>query len=114
MTPYKRGDVVLVHFPYADLQNWGKRPALVVQDENTRTELGQYVLAMITTTQRSGSVRVPVTMASPAGQTMHLKHDSVILLDVLQTIESNLIIRSLSSCPCMDQVDRALRLLLRL
>lgn len=114
MTPYKRGDVVLVAFPYADLQRWGQRPALVVQDENVQTELGHSVLAQITTTQRGGKTRVQVARDSTDGQTMHLLHDSVILTDMLQTVEHDLIRKRISSCSCMEQVDQALRFLLRL
>ena len=37
MTTYKRGDVILVKFPYSDLVRYKKRPALVVQDETVET-----------------------------------------------------------------------------
>jgi mRNA-degrading endonuclease toxin of MazEF toxin-antitoxin module len=114
MTPYKRGDVVLVAFPYADLQRWGQRPALIVQDENVQTELGHFVLAQITTTHRGGRTRVQIARDSAEGQTMHLLHDSVIVIDMLQSVERDLIQKRIGSCPCMEQVDQALRLLLRL
>ena len=41
MTTYKRGDVILVKFPYSDLVRYKKRPALVVQDETVETGLSQ-------------------------------------------------------------------------
>jgi mRNA-degrading endonuclease toxin of MazEF toxin-antitoxin module len=39
MTPFKRGDVILVKFPYSDLVRYEKRPALVVEDETVETGL---------------------------------------------------------------------------
>ena len=44
MTTYKRGDVILVKFPYSDLVRYKKRPALVVQDETVETGLSQRVV----------------------------------------------------------------------
>ena len=48
MTTYKRGDVILVKFPYSDLVRYKKRPALVVQDETVETGLSQRVVVQIT------------------------------------------------------------------
>jgi mRNA interferase MazF len=111
---FKRGDVVLIRFPYADLVRWGKRPALVIQDESVVSELGHYVLAQVTSTQREGPTRVTVTKDSPAGVAMGLLMDSTVLLDVIQTTEAALIERRIGSCPKMGQVDLALRKLLHL
>jgi mRNA interferase MazF len=47
MTIYKRGDVILVKFPYSDLVRYKKRPALVVQDETVETGLSQRVVVQI-------------------------------------------------------------------
>ena len=44
MTTYKRGDVILVKFPYSDLVRYKKRPALVVQNETVVTGLSQRVV----------------------------------------------------------------------
>jgi hypothetical protein len=43
MTTFKRGDVILVKFPYSDLIRYKKRPALVVQDETVDTGLSHKV-----------------------------------------------------------------------
>ncbi len=48
MTPFKRGEIVLVLFPNADLVSFKKRPALVVQADNLATGLPQTVVALIT------------------------------------------------------------------
>lgn len=71
MTPFKRGDVILVKFPYSDLVRYKKRPALVVQDETVETGLSQRVVVQITSNlERTGETRVRVSKDSPAGQAM--------------------------------------------
>ncbi|MGO9254967.1 MAG: type II toxin-antitoxin system PemK/MazF family toxin [Bryobacteraceae bacterium] len=45
---YHRGDVVLVLFPDSNLRTSKRRPALVVQSDQLRTELAQTIVAMIT------------------------------------------------------------------
>ena len=45
---YKRGDVVLVLFPNADLRTAKRRPALIVQANGLATGLPQVIVAMIT------------------------------------------------------------------
>ena len=45
---YKRGDVVLVLFPYSDLRTAKPRPALVVQADDLQTGMPQVIVAMIT------------------------------------------------------------------
>ena len=114
MTTFRRGDVVLVRFPHADLTGWTRRPALVVQSDKLHTELGHIVLAQITTTKRSGKTRVLVQAATPEGQQMGLLRDSVIVVDMLQATRSVLLERRLGSCQIMDRVDVALRVVLGL
>jgi len=87
MTTYKRGDVILVKFPYSDLVRYKKRPALVVQDETVETGLSQRVVVQITSNlNRTGDTRVPVKKDSPDGQAMGILSDSVIVADHLATV----------------------------
>jgi mRNA-degrading endonuclease toxin of MazEF toxin-antitoxin module len=103
-----------VRFPYADLQRWGKRPALIVQSGDVRTELGHWVLAQITSSPRTGVTRIPIDSNSAEGRAMGLLMDSVILVDVLQTVDADLIEKRIGTCPAMEMVDKALRELLAL
>lgn len=48
--PIQRGDVVLVTFPFTDLQGSKLRPALVVQSDKNNQRLSNVILAAITTT----------------------------------------------------------------
>ena len=63
----KRGVVVLVLFPNADLRTARKRPALIVQADDLGTGLGQLIVAMITSRMlRAGHPsRVGVLLSSP-------------------------------------------------
>src|SRR5476651_587335 len=48
-TRYKRGDIVLVSFPFTDLSSSKKRPALVVSPDSFNQTMQDVVLAAITT-----------------------------------------------------------------
>ena len=36
--PYKRGDIVLIRFPFTSLSQFKKRPVLIVQNENEQND----------------------------------------------------------------------------
>jgi mRNA interferase MazF len=113
--PYKRGEIVLALFPYADLQGVKKRPAIVVQDDEVATGFDQQVIAQITSnTKRIGPTRVRVNLASVAGLAMGILSDSVVVTDKLATVESKVIDKAIGTCPCMDRVDLALSVTLNL
>ena len=48
MTPYKRGDVVLVAFPFTDLSTTKMRPAIVISSEKFNRKFNDIVVATIT------------------------------------------------------------------
>ena len=115
MTAYKRGDVILVKFPYSDLVSYKRRPALIVQDETVETGLSQRVLIQITSNlDRIGDTRVLVRKDSPAGQAMGILSDSVIVADHLATVLPREIDKVIGRCTCMPEVETALRRLLGL
>lgn len=47
MTTFRRGDVVLAYFPFSDMVQAKKRPALVVQSEDLVTEEERWIVAQI-------------------------------------------------------------------
>jgi len=115
MTAYKRGDVILVKFPYSDLVSYKKRPALIVQDETVATGLSQRVVTQITSSlERTGDTRVLVRKDSPAGQAMGILSDSVIVTDHLATVLPREIDKVIGRCTCMPEVATALKRLLGL
>jgi len=115
MTAYKRGDVILVKFPYSDLVSYKRRPALIVQDETVETGLSQRVLIQITSNlDRTGDTRVLVRKDSPDGQAMGILSDSVIVADHLATVLPREIDKVIGRCTCMPEVETALRRVLGL
>jgi mRNA interferase MazF len=110
MTTYKRGDVILVKFPYSDLVRYKKRPALVVQDDTVETGLSQRVVVQITSNlNRTGDTRVPVKKDSPDGQAMGILSDSVIVADHLATVLPREIDKVIGRCTGMPEVETALK-----
>jgi mRNA interferase MazF len=86
---YHRGDVVLVLFPDSNLRTSKRRPALVVQSDQIRTELAQTVVGMITSNMaRAGHrSRVIVPAASANAKCAGLLMDSVTMTDNLATVQ---------------------------
>ncbi len=115
MTTCRWGDVVLVRFPYSDLSRFRKRPALVVQDESGETGLSRRLVCQITSNvSRTGITRVFVRKETPAGRTMGLRTDSMIVADNVATVLPRHIDRVIGRCTAMQEVGVALRRVLRL
>ncbi len=115
MTNYKRGDVILVRFPFADLTSYKKRPALIVLGDGVQSEFNQTVAVMITSNlQRTGPTRIPINLQDTAAKVMGLLTDSVIVTDHLATIEEREIDKKIGYCPLMADVDHALKITLGL
>lgn len=114
--PYKRGEVVLVLFPYSNLRTAKRRPVLVVQDENAATGLSQTIVAMITSNMaRAGHPsRVSISLATNEGKQSGLQTDSVVMADNLATVLESEIDRAIGDWSDMASVDSALRHTLRL
>lgn len=106
----KRGDIVLVLFPHADLRTAKRRPALVVQADDLQTGLSQVIVAMITSRLFCANhpSRVLVSLAAPEGQQSGLLSDSVVMADNLATIAAIEIDRVIGTLS-MREVDEALR-----
>lgn len=107
---YKRGDVLLVSFPFADLVTYKQRPALVVHGDAAANPNGDHILVAITSNvTRPGRCNVEIQQGSPEFVAMGLLHDSLVVADKLNTVEPFLIKGKLGTCPVMESVDDALR-----
>ena len=86
---FNKNDILLVTFPYSDLSNTKKRPALVVKDiEGSNT-----ILCQITTKKRNMSkYEVELKKESCKGD---IRFDSFIYVDMIYTLHSSLIIRKI-------------------
>lgn len=114
----RRGDVVIVEFPYADGGRGKNRPALVVQNDRDNLRLTNSVVAMI-----SGSLRhsgepsqLVIDPKTPEGRTSGLHGPSVVKCNNLYTIRQIDVQRTIGrlSNDLLDQVDQALKVALGL
>jgi mRNA interferase MazF len=108
---YKAHDVVVVPFPFTDRESSKRRPALVLSDvDNFNVQVGQSVLAMITSAANSSwPLDVEIKDLDAAGLT-----SSSIVRMKLFTLDDQLILRKVGVLSEYDsqQVDLTVRKLL--
>src|SRR3990172_1454801 len=97
----RRGDVLLVRFPFSSGSVAKIRPALVVQnDQNNQRLTNVIVVSITTTTHRSGhSTQLFIEVATPAGRQSGLLRDSVIACENIATVDHSLILRKIGTLP---------------
>ena len=115
MENLQRGDLVVVAFPYTDLSQQKRRPALVL---NENTEEGDVILAFIGTHLPSQLNPTSIILRCDEQNFANtgLKADSVIRLDKLATIERRLITRRIGKLTSaqMPAIDLGLLFALRI
>jgi mRNA interferase MazF len=108
----KRGDVVIVEFPYSDGTRGKNRPALVIQNDRDNRRLANTIVAMI-----SGNVahadeptQVFVDPKSDGGRLTGLHGPSVVKCCNLFTIRQRDVTKTIGSFsePLLVEVNRAL------
>ena len=114
MIDLRRGDVVLVAFPFIAAHDVQRKrpPALIVQADRYNRRRAVVVIVAITTMYRHGHLpaKVPVRRESPAGHEAGLRLDSLVDCQTLATLPREEILSRLGRLPAevMQQVDRAL------
>jgi mRNA interferase MazF len=91
-TRYKRGDIILVPFPFTDLSSSKRRPALVVSPENFNDRMQDLVVVAITS-QLTDQHAVLVEQGDCVDGT--LPKTSVVKLAKLFTIHSTLVLKNI-------------------
>lgn len=98
-THYKRGDVVLVPFPFTDLRSVKQRPALVISPDTFNAARDDLLLAAITS-------KIPVALAAdefmiPAADlaACGLPKPSIVRLLKLVALHRSLVIKRIGSVP---------------
>jgi mRNA interferase MazF len=111
MTP-RRGDIVLVRFPFSSGTGGKLRPALVVQNDHNNRRLANVILAAITTrTHHSGEpTQLLVDPSSAEGRSSGLRQVSCVSCENLATVEQRLVERRLGNLPdaVMEQINACL------
>ncbi len=97
MTPFKRGDVVLVSFPFTDLTTTKMRPALVVSNDRFNRKSPDIILAAVTS-QVPKDIGLDEFFLSPADlKDAGLPKPSIVRLSKLVTIDQRLIRKKLGT-----------------
>ena len=114
MTDVRRGDVVLVGFPFVaggEVRR-KRRPALVVQSDRDNRHRAAVVLAAITSTRTHRDLPSKVTVGKDTseGREGGLRLDSVVDCQTIVTVPREEILSQLGRFPAatMERVDRAL------
>src|ERR1700676_2602785 len=113
---YKKGDVVLVSFPYTTDEGQTqtkRRPAVIISNDYNNTRLDDVLLVPLTsnvTRARREQTQVEVAMNSPEGQLGGLRLDSVIDCTVIATIPKTLLVSKIGALPqeVMERIDQCL------
>ena len=109
----KRGDIVLVDFPYSDRSSSKVRPALVVQADTWNERLEDTILALITSSNRrrlGATTQYFIELSTNDGIQTGLKFDSIVQCENLLTYKTDLLLRVLGSLSDteMTKIDRCL------
>ena len=86
---YSFGDIVLVRFPFTNLESSKKRPGLVLARIDFSTSVQLYIIAMITSKMDTVKLKgdIKVKLWKEAG----LLHPSLVRLSKIATLESEII-----------------------
>lgn len=115
-TQYRKGDVVLVSFPYTTDEGQTqtkRRPAVIISNDYNNARLDDVLLVPLTsntTRARREHTQVEVAMNSPEGQLGGLRLDSVIDCTVIATIPKTLLVNKIGEFPqeVMERIDQCL------
>jgi mRNA interferase MazF len=93
----RRGDVVMVRFPFTDIQGNKVRPGLVIQNDHDNQRLRKTIVALITSNLRRMGDRshLFVDPKHPDGASSGLIWPSLVSCNNLATIEQGDILRTL-------------------
>jgi mRNA interferase MazF len=114
----RRGDIVLIDYPFSGGGGSKVRPALVVQNDIDNQRLTNTIIVQITgVTKRSMQpTQVLIELSTPEGKANGLRLDSVVNCVNLLTLDKNRILRLIGTLPnsLMKAVSASLRVALEL
>lgn len=113
----KRGDVVLIRFPFTDLSSTKVRPALIISNENYNTHQEDVILLLITSNiSRMSSDDYLLDSRNPEFKDTGLKQASAFRVGKIQTLNRKLINSKLGFVGpnTLKETEKRLRNLLQL
>ena len=110
----RRGDVVLVDFPYSNQTGRKVRSALVVQSDVWNQRLDDTILALITSSRHrrvGAATQFFIDISTDEGRRTGLRLNSVVQCENLITYDQSLILRVIGSlyAKSMRQIDACLK-----
>ncbi len=115
--PFKRGEIVLLPFPYVQNYKKGKtRPALVIQNNIANEFSPNVIVALISSTLPSKAYPMHFLIDLDAEPRCGLTKNSIVKSEVVITIPKEAVVRKLGSLSsmAMKSVDECLRISLAL
>lgn len=91
----KRGDILLLSFPFTDLQTRKVRPALVVSSNSFNRRNQDAIFAFITTKEYTSPFDIRIKETDPSFKTTKLKAASTFRISKLMCLEQKLAVRRL-------------------
>lgn len=112
---YKRGDIVVVKFPFILKEGFEKqkgRPALVISDDKVEKRYKDVILAAITSQIPTDTMQLEMILEP--GESTGLLKRSLLRLDFIMTIPEELITRKIGVLAenLMSEVEHKLKILL--
>jgi mRNA interferase MazF len=110
----RRGDVILVDFPYSDRTGSKFRPALVVQDDEWNNRLDDTILALITSSRHrlvGAATQLSIDISNLEGRRSGLRMPSIVQCENLLTVDKGFVVHTIGrlSDGLMRQVDQCLK-----
>ena len=109
----RRGDVVLVPFPYVtDFRKAKSRPALVIQNDTGNRFGSTLIVALISSSmpEKRYPMHYPIAHPSATAKAAGLQRASVVKMETLVTLPRRAILKRLGALPreAMREADKAL------
>lgn len=114
---FKRGDIVLLPFPYIQNYKKGKtRPALVIQNNTANEFIPNLIVALISSSLPSKSYPMHYLIETNTEPNCGLTRNSIVKSEVIFTVPKDGVVRKLGSLSnsAMKNVDVCLQLSLAL
>lgn len=106
MTHYKRGDVVLLPFPFTDLTSSKQRPALIISEDDFNRDGVDVVVCAITSQNPDEASEYELSLKEKEIKNAGLPKPSKVKCGKIVTLDSRLIKKKLGniSKPCLESV----------
>jgi mRNA interferase MazF len=99
MTSIRKGDIVLIPYPYTDMSTTKRRPSLVISSTEHNASKHQCILMPISSQTQNAERYGYVMIAGKERVHSGLLYDSVIKIDILFTFENSMIVKKIGSAP---------------